>query len=194
MNEENNMLVFRFGKIRISSMIKYMTNIESISFHDIPLNNISKSIGKLINLKKIYFDNCDFNMNNSDCVKKSKYIFKKLTNLERLSLASCDLFKLPKFICNLTNLKYLNLFENGLFDLPSSIYRLQKLEELDISLNHIGINSKLKSFKRLLNLKCLIVDNLYENNWKYLLQKFNMNNITLYIYIIDYQYENYKYI
>ena len=65
-----------------------------------------------------------------------------LTNLERLSLNGCKLFKrLPQFIGKLCSLKELSLNHSALEEVPDSIGSLENLEKLSLmcckSLNRI---------------------------------------------------------
>jgi Leucine-rich repeat (LRR) protein len=153
----------------ISSMIKYMTNVEMINLHYVSFNNISKSITKLSNLRKLNYIDVDEN------IQIPKHIF-KLTNLQELSLGF-RIEKLPKYIGNLTNLVYLDISGNNITKLPKSIQNLQKLEKID--LKYTQINYVPKSFSKLTNLRYLEVDSNDTPYWIKLLKKFNMNNVII---------------
>ena len=94
------------------------------------INELSESIGNLVNLKRLHVNRCQLaDLPESIC---------SLNKLIQLYLVCNQIASLPKNIGNLTRLNQLYLSNNKLTFLPESIGQLTKLKDLDLSRNKIA--------------------------------------------------------
>jgi len=170
---KNYVLDFKSGDTILDT--KKLMNKEIAIFHNSKLSVISEEIKKNKSLKclilngtnlksfpQVIFEmpqliRLDFAFSCNTDRNDSFIEFKKLRNLELLSLSSCSLNDLPEPITELHRLKYLNLSQNKIGDFSCKVGKLDSLIELNLSWNKIQILPKEIAnlcFLEILNLSC----------------------------------------
>lgn len=104
--------------------LSQLTKLQSLDLGYNQIKTLPSSIAQLENLKLLWLVN-----NPWDSLSEWDWI-DRLRNLTRLSLSTCCLKEVPKFVSQLQNLRELRLDDNQITSIPDFLYSLNQLERL----------------------------------------------------------------
>lgn len=124
------------------------TNLKKLNLAGNKLNDVSETIGFLINLIELNL--------NSNSLQYLPNCFENLTNLTILNLNNNNFQYIPKYITTFTNLINLNMASNFIKNIPKTIGNLKKLKYLILSSNKI--QKVPKEITQLTSIELLLLD------------------------------------
>ncbi|XP_020591884.1 putative disease resistance protein RGA3 [Phalaenopsis equestris] len=117
------LLTFNGINVLNDKLLMGLTHIRVLRINNVDIDNIPKSIGKLIHLRYLNLDDTK--------IRKLPKSIGRLVNLQFLYLRGCTfLMRLPKSITTLHNLRYLDVEETPLISIPKGISKLEKINYL----------------------------------------------------------------
>lgn len=129
--------------------IRHMQNLTEILLRYQPhVKTLPSEIGKLVNLEKIYCENCG--------ITTIPTTLGLLINLKKFSVFNCNLQTIPTEIGNLQNLEELLLINDNLNQLPTELGKLEKL--IVLNLHHNSLKTIPSELGSLTKLRCLSID------------------------------------
>lgn len=142
--------------IKLPKEISVLQNLEVFGARYQTHNfHIPMEIGKLGNLKELYFED--------SVIRTLPTTIGDLHKLERLRCTRCKITHIPSEIGRLNNLEELRLYHNEIPTIPTELGNCIKLRTLDLSYNNIStIPTELANLCNLLFLH-LNVNNLHDN-------------------------------
>ena len=149
-----------------------LTSLTRLNLSHNPLGRISVELGQLKNLHELWLTNINL-------YDLPTNVFVHLIHLEKLSLKSNHLRRLPSDIGHLIELRWLCLEDNELNDLPDSLQDCSNLSYLNLNGNHLvhipSVIGKITS----LNIVCLQRNAIAEIDDDTLLMFSNMTKVDL---------------
>lgn len=137
-----NSLSVNIATINTLEDLKYMPNLQYLSFFDVHVNDLSALVS-LSSLKELNLDEVYVN----DALLSNLDFLTSLSNLNGLSIQNCDINSLES-LRNLNKLTYLQLYNDNLSDV-SPLKNLSNLKILSLKCNKINDISPIASLDKL---------------------------------------------